>query len=355
MSVKVKTREAAMVKATADWLPALTEKLPDVEDPPKKIAERAVHDVAGLFPPITDVEFEALVADIETHGLREPGWIDERGRILDGRHRARACERLRLHMPWRIYDGHNVVDFVASLNLHRRHISESQRAMVAADLATARQGERSDLVPRGTTSTRQQAAKVMKVSKRSVDRAAALKKKAPAEIVEDIRQGKTTVGKELRRLKAKPGASVVDAVDAKDPGGDFPPPPVPPSAIASVGAHWNDGPPLESTDERVRGVDEYVQRPLLAMAAVLRGRGLVPVLLPLARRGSAAARVEGLQRGGPSSHPPPRTQQDEARDADSRGPREHTRADGRHRATAGTAPPRLPVYLPRPQLRHSSL
>ncbi len=82
------------------------------------------HEAAGLFPPMSEAEFEALVADISENGLREP-IVTFSGKILDGRHRWRACKRLNLSPTMVEWDGGgSPMAFVASMNLHRRHLDE---------------------------------------------------------------------------------------------------------------------------------------------------------------------------------------------------------------------------------------
>ena len=52
-----------------------------------------VHPIAGLFPVMPDQEFELLVKDLKTHGLRRPILVTGPGAtvIVDGRHRLRAA------------------------------------------------------------------------------------------------------------------------------------------------------------------------------------------------------------------------------------------------------------------------
>ena len=110
------------------------------------MTEFATHPLAEIFPLINEDSFVALKGDIAAHGLHEPIWLYE-GQILDGRHRYRACRELGLDCPTQPYTGDDPLGFMLSMNLQRRHLNESQRAMVAAKIATMRQGERTDMEP----------------------------------------------------------------------------------------------------------------------------------------------------------------------------------------------------------------
>lgn len=155
-----------------------------------------VHPIANIFPPMSDAEFQALKADIKEHGQREAIWLFE-GKVIDGRHRFRACSELGIVPRTEIYDGFDAVSFVVSLNLHRRHLSESQRGMVAAKLSNMeRGGDRKSNQTANLQSdhvTRAEAAKLLNVSERTVHAAAKVKDEGSEELVAAVESGKVSV------------------------------------------------------------------------------------------------------------------------------------------------------------------
>jgi len=148
----------------------------------------AFHPLANVFPLLEGEEFDALVADIAASGLCEAVWLYQ-GRILDGRNRYRACQRLGRDCATRDYPGNDPLGFVLSMNLQRRHLDESQRAMVAARLATMRQGERTDLVEISTKLSQEQAAELVHVSRETVGAAHKVLQDGAAELAQAVGTG----------------------------------------------------------------------------------------------------------------------------------------------------------------------
>src|ERR1039458_7677327 len=96
------------------------------------------HPLCAVFPEMTPAAFAALKADIEKHGLRERDIYTYEGKILDGRHRYRACTEIGgIAYDLVAFEGDDAGarEFCVSQNLYRRHLSESQCGMAAARLA----------------------------------------------------------------------------------------------------------------------------------------------------------------------------------------------------------------------------
>ena len=152
----------------------------------------AFHPLANVFPLLEGEAFDALTADIAASGLCEPVWLYE-GQILDGRNRYRACQRLGRDCATRDYSGNDPLGFVLSMNLQRRHLDESQRGMIAARLATMRQGERTDLVEISTKLSQEQAAGVVHVSRETVVAAKKVLQDGAPELAQAVEAGTLTV------------------------------------------------------------------------------------------------------------------------------------------------------------------
>src|SRR5262245_20228479 len=146
------------------------------------------HALATRFPWRNGEDFDELVADIRTQGLREPIVMFE-GKVLDGRNRYRACVEAGVEPTFTVYQGDDPVAYVISLNLRRRHLDESQRAMVAAKLATLKLGDNqhSEGLPIGRSS------ELLKVGERTVARAREVREHGAPELVNAVEQGKLSV------------------------------------------------------------------------------------------------------------------------------------------------------------------
>lgn len=169
------------------------------------------HPAANLFPMLTGDEYEQLKADMAANGQLEPIWIHPDGRILDGRNRYMACCDLGIEPKVRQWNGGgSAVGFVVSLNIHRRHLTASQRAAIALDVlpmledeARARKATSApgvyggkpltELVPEAVGGeSREQAASMFHTNSRYVQEAKNIRHDAP-DLYEAVKTGELTI------------------------------------------------------------------------------------------------------------------------------------------------------------------
>ena len=107
-----------------------------------KLGPYEVHPFADVFPLIEGEEFEELVNDIKTHGLRQPIVLNhDRTVLIDGRNRYRACMAAGVDpvfetLPER-YTEAMILDYIVSANVERRHLNTGQRALIALEYEKA--------------------------------------------------------------------------------------------------------------------------------------------------------------------------------------------------------------------------
>jgi hypothetical protein len=169
------------------------------------------HSLSALLPLLTQPELRDLADDIRANGLLAPVTLLE-GKILDGRNRYRACKLAGVEPKFREFGGTDPLAFVLSANVHRRHLSESQRAMIAARVATMDRGRPKDGGEENPKKAVADAARELDVSPASVKRAKRVLREAPAAEVEAVERGEKTVGEVVRSIKEKKKAAA-DVLD----------------------------------------------------------------------------------------------------------------------------------------------
>ena len=162
------------------------------------------HPLSAAFPAMSADDFQALKDDIESNGQREPVIVLD-GMVLDGWHRYRACTELGLKVTQFTFPAtDDPVAFVLSHNLHRRHLTASQRAaaVVACTEWTPPNIGRRRVEPSSTLAkTNAEMAKAAQVTPRTITDAKAAHK---AGLGEAMKEGAITAkeGANIARGKA---------------------------------------------------------------------------------------------------------------------------------------------------------
>lgn len=179
------------------------------------------HPLADAFPLIDGDEFHQLVKDVREHGLLEHIVVHD-GQILDGRNRWRACAEAGVEPVTREWSGEcdHPALFVISQNIHRRHLSASQRGLIVKrhllpvleEEAAKRRGHGETAPGKPKTLTpetagasgeaTEQAARAAGVGKTTVKEAKAVDDADPA-LGDEVLAGKKSLGEAKREIRER--------------------------------------------------------------------------------------------------------------------------------------------------------
>lgn len=170
------------------------------------------HPASLLFPMMSDSELNELAEDIKKSGQIEPVVLYH-GEVLDGRNRLKACELAGLEPKFTEANGDvpSPTLYALSKNMHRRHLSPSQKAAIGAEVVPLLEDEAKERQRRGTSvptgtevsgRSREIAAKLTDSSESSIGRALAVKKADPKSF-ENIKSGKVTANAAYDALHGK--------------------------------------------------------------------------------------------------------------------------------------------------------
>jgi hypothetical protein len=177
------------------------------------IGGRKIHPLANAFP-VRAALVERLAARIMDVGQRRPIvllWCSapdvHDGDILEGRHRALACELAGIEPRFRVYDGPDdlisLAQYVEDENLERRDLTQHERLHAAEELARVVSGERK----RSKTQT----------TMLDADLDARIREDACAEVLEALANGQITKEFAAKASEYEPETQIAALEKAKQP------------------------------------------------------------------------------------------------------------------------------------------
>lgn len=173
------------------------------------------HEFANIFPMMGNKEHKELTKDIKQYGQQDPIILFE-GRILDGRNRFKACKDAGVEPTTIEFKGKDALQYVMSTNLKRRHLTDSQKAVVGRRYKVYY----SKIFPQGKNhlepvpsaeSNRDKAGEVVGVSGRYIDMADVVIEKNP-ELEEKIMSGEIKVKTAYREIKLEEQRKEVEKI-----------------------------------------------------------------------------------------------------------------------------------------------
>lgn len=190
------------------------------------------HEYADDFPELLPDEYEELKASIAADGLIDPITVLDY-QVLDGRHRYRACRELNKaghefpegrHLRFiPVPDGMDPWRYVLIKNLHRRHMTSSQRARIVAKRITTALGsnqhtrEAEGLQACKPSIDREEAAEIGKVSTRLIDSVKRYQATGVPELDTAVADGNVTAtaAEQVAKLPEEQQRQVLDRAEAE--------------------------------------------------------------------------------------------------------------------------------------------
>lgn len=170
-----------------------------------------------LVPPVPLEEYKQLKNSILNNGLYLPIIVNEKGIVLDGHHRFRACKELGVNpkTQTKTFDDPLLEKrFVILVNLDRRHLKDFQRAELGVPLleiesqlskekkiSSLKRGNKSPLESNGPNGkATERVSKTIGLSTKTLERAKKIIETAPEEVKEKLRHGETSISKEYQNI-----------------------------------------------------------------------------------------------------------------------------------------------------------
>jgi ParB-like chromosome segregation protein Spo0J len=172
------------------------------------------HPLSAAFPAMPESEFRELILDIEKNGLRHP-IITFEGQILDGWHRWQACQELGIKPTMeKLGKDMDPRAYVLSGNLHRRHLTGTQRSEAIVACSEWAPAGRPEKTPTGLGfMTSKEMAKAAGVSEETIRQT---KRAHEAGLGEAMKEGKVTA-KEAAQVAKLPPEERQAALEAPKP------------------------------------------------------------------------------------------------------------------------------------------
>lgn len=199
----------------------------------RKTEDLKLHKEHALVPDMRPREYADLLADIRTFGIKVPlDTVD--AVVIDGKHRLRAAKELRLpEVPVREVqlNGESSAQYMLKMAVLRRHLSDDQRAVMAAIYACKNPKPRGrpkagqeNAEPRGSAFTdrhpgRDEAMALLNVPLKQVMKASELLRRAP-ELAEKVRTGEMALGKARKHCQAEQQRQALTTAAASLPPAD---------------------------------------------------------------------------------------------------------------------------------------
>ena len=146
------------------------------------------HELSAIFGDMPNTEYASLLKSVQDNGFTHPKIITYEDKILDGWHRFRVAQHLgkESDLIFEELSGVGPAEFVLAENLHRRHLTASQRSQMVVEANEWQPHGTNRFTiesPNGDSKTREELAEQANVGTRSIDRAKEVSRAGRAEEV----------------------------------------------------------------------------------------------------------------------------------------------------------------------------